>query len=146
MPNLPSEVTQCHIVPAFKDYSLFSVAQLTQHGYKVIFGDRVIIMKNGVEIYDGHFDKKSGLFWIKIAHSPKHNPSIPKTIVDHFTANTFTQQLDRSSKKELATFYHRCLLCPVKTTLIKAIKNNHFSTWPGLTLSLIHISEPTRPY
>ena len=38
---------------------------------------------------------------------------------------------------ELATFLHGCCGCPVPSTFIRAIKNNHFISWPGLTANLI---------
>ena len=137
MPFLSPEATKSHIVPAFKDYSLFSVAQLTRLGYRVIFDDRVIIMKNGIEIHDGHFDEKSGLFWIKITQNSLRTPPTINSPLKNFTANAFAQQIEKCKNKELATFYHRCLLCPVKSTFLAAIKNNQFSTWPGLTTELI---------
>ena len=138
MPFLSPEATKSHIVPAFKDYSLFSVAQLTRLGYRVIFDDRVIIMKNGIEIHDGHFDEKSGLFWIKITQNSLRTPLTINSPLKNFTANAFAQQIVKCKNKELATFYHRCLLCPVKSTFLAAIKNNQFSTWPGLTTELIN--------
>ena len=38
---------------------------------------------------------------------------------------------------DLARFLHAACFSPVPSTFIKAIKNNHFSTWPGLTSELI---------
>ena len=36
-------------------------------------------------------------------------------------------------KEDLILYPHKCLFCPPKLTLIKAIKNNQLTTWPGLT-------------
>ena len=41
------------------------------------------------------------------------------------------------TKKELAHFYAATLFHPVKSTLLRAIKNNHFSSWPQLNAKLI---------
>ena len=41
-------------------------------------------------------------------------------------------------KSELIEWFHLCAGAPVKTTWMKAIKNNHYHTWPGLTTQLVH--------
>ena len=40
-------------------------------------------------------------------------------------------------KSELVEWLHHCAGAPVKTTWMKAIKNNHYHTWPGLTAELV---------
>ena len=40
-------------------------------------------------------------------------------------------------QQDLAIFYHQILCCPTKCTLLQAIKDGSFSTWPGLTETLI---------
>ena len=42
-----------------------------------------------------------------------------------------------TSQQDLAFFYHQILCCPIKHTLLQAIKDGYFSTWPGLTEKLI---------
>ena len=70
MPFLTPEATHSHIVPTFKDYSLFLVVQLTRLGYRVIFDDRVIIMNKGIKIHDGHFDKNTNYSGLKLHKIP----------------------------------------------------------------------------
>ena len=41
------------------------------------------------------------------------------------------------SKQILAIYYHLTLFSPPVSTWVKAIKNNYFSTWPGLTADLV---------
>ena len=43
----------------------------------------------------------------------------------------------RELKSDLAAFLHGALFSPVTSTLTKAIDNNHFISWPGLTTKLI---------
>ena len=38
---------------------------------------------------------------------------------------------------ELVQYEHATCFSPVKSTFVKAIKNNFFSTWPGLTQELV---------
>ena len=40
-------------------------------------------------------------------------------------------------KSDLAKYLHATLLSPTLPTLVQAINNNHFVTWPGLTTNLI---------
>ena len=42
-----------------------------------------------------------------------------------------------TTKKDLITFLHGAMCSPVPSTWIKAISNHHFTTWPGLTTSLV---------
>ena len=46
---------------------------------------------------------------------------------------------------ELAQYLHAACLSPVKSTMITAIKKNHFKSWPGLTPQLVskHLPTPT---
>ena len=42
-----------------------------------------------------------------------------------------------STKRELAQYLHKACFSPAISTFLTAIKNNHFTTWPGLTEDLI---------
>ena len=41
------------------------------------------------------------------------------------------------TKTKLVDFLHAACFAPVKSTFIKAIKNNHFVSWPGLDVPLV---------
>ena len=41
------------------------------------------------------------------------------------------------TKSDLAQFHHGSLFSPVMSTMVQAIKNNHLTTWPGLSAKLI---------
>ena len=41
------------------------------------------------------------------------------------------------TKEELVKFLHGAVCSPTSPTWIKAINNNHFTTWPGLTSKLV---------
>ena len=43
-----------------------------------------------------------------------------------------------TNKESLIKFLHWCLFSPPKRTLIQALRNDHFPTWPGLTTSAVH--------
>ena len=42
-----------------------------------------------------------------------------------------------TSQQDLTIFYHHILFFPTKVTLLQAIKDGAFATWPGLTANII---------
>jgi hypothetical protein len=52
---------------------------------------------------------------------------------------------DNSNQKDLINYLHAACFGPVKSTWIKAIKNGHFTSWPGLTEHAVekHLSKST---
>ena len=49
----------------------------------------------------------------------------------------------KQTHMELAQYLHASCFSPVQSTFVKAIKNKHFKTWPGLTEQLINKHLPT---
>ena len=49
---------------------------------------------------------------------------------------------EKKTQAELASFLHATCFSPVESTLIKAVKNGNFETWPGLTAELIAANLP----
>ena len=41
------------------------------------------------------------------------------------------------TKMDLAAYHHASIFSPVQSTLVNSINNNHFTSWPGLTPTLI---------
>ena len=62
--------------------------------------------------------------------SDKHVSTIAKPII-----NVIIRQ--DKLKSDLANYHHGSMFSPVRSTFLKAIENNHFSTFPGLTTALI---------
>ena len=52
---------------------------------------------------------------------------------NHAANNVYQMSL----KEEIIKYLHQCLFCPTKSTLLKDIKNNQLSTWPGLTAEAV---------
>jgi hypothetical protein len=52
---------------------------------------------------------------------------------------------DNSNQKDLINYLHAACFSPVKSTWITAIKNGHFTSWPGLTEQAFekHLSKST---
>ncbi len=116
------------MLPALNKNSLLSVPTLADAGYTTIFQPH----QQGVEVYKGKdvtiqartppvlqgCREMSGLWTVNAKYKQKEQantvydlPSIPKAIL----------------------FLHAAAGFPVKETWLKAIKNGHYDTWPGLT-------------
>ena len=46
------------------------------------------------------------------------------------------------TKMDLAAYHHASIFSQVQSTLVNSIKNNHFTSWPGLTPLLISKNLP----
>jgi hypothetical protein len=64
--------------------------------------------------------------------APRHPPSADEAT--NYGLSAYTS----SSKSELVQFLHASAFSPVPATLIEAIGNNQFGTWPGFTNKTIH--------
>ena len=42
-----------------------------------------------------------------------------------------------TSKQALIKYLHQCLFSPPKTTLVHALEQNYFPTWPGFTATAV---------
>ena len=61
--------------------------------------------------------------------------NLEKQQMSNYMANT---GIDVKTKKDLASYLHKSCLRPKMSTWIKAIENNNFLTWPGLSKHLIN--------
>ena len=57
------------------------------------------------------------------------------TLKDHPSLSVIIRKDE--TKHDLAKYLHAACFAPVQSTWIRAIENNHFSTWPGLSVELI---------
>lgn len=128
-PTLNAPARKAHVLPALNKNSLLSVPTLADAGYTTIFHPH----QKGVDVYNGEdvtiqahtppvlqgCREMSGLWTVKAKYKQEKEqantvydlPSIPKAI----------------------RFLHAAAGFPVKDTWLKAIKNGHYDTWPGLT-------------
>ena len=122
-----------HVLNGLKTGSLISIGQLCDDDCAAIFTKfNVKIIKDGNIIITGARDSQNGLWTIPLPPKP-FLPTSNKN--QRFFASSAIS--DHTTKRDLAAFLHGTLFSPTPSTLIHAIKNNHFITWPGLTESLI---------
>ena len=76
----------------------------------------------------------------RFLNSSNHHPNLTKTPIKS-VINKINKKLNlimhkNTTKTELATYLHACCFSPTARTFIRAIKNENFISWPGLTPSL----------
>ena len=134
IPGMSRKGTSAYIFPELKSASLISIGQLCDDGCTVTFtanGVKAVKENNIVlhgsrnwqdKLWDIKFDKYGN--HIRATSSPQHNVS------QHHLNVIIPKNLAVS---KLIQFYQGCLFSPAKTTLLKAVENNNFLLWPGLT-------------
>jgi hypothetical protein len=136
LPGLPEAARTAHIFPALADHSLLSVGQICDAECQVEFtATHVNIRRNNKCLLQGH-RTPNGLWSLDLQPS---NQGITPLSLDYRTANSALARTPNSSTiKELIHYLHGCCFCPRKITWIQAIKNNQFTTWPGLTVDAVN--------
>jgi hypothetical protein len=120
--DLPPQARKAHILPGLVLNSLISVGQLCDNGCNVTFTQaQVTVSKNGECVMYGYRDPKSRLWRVDL----KQRFETKEVQCNHAHGN--------SNKKDLINYLHAACFSPVKSTGITAIKNGHFTSWPGLT-------------
>ncbi|KAL7479932.1 hypothetical protein ACHAW6_007837 [Cyclotella cf. meneghiniana] len=132
--DLPDEATLAHKVPGLAHLSLVSIKQLCDHGCYAIFTKKDCqIFYKGKLILVGHRHKATGL-WIVPLGPRKATSSVPTpTFPSHAAHNAYQS----SSKAKLIQFLHQCAFSPPPSTRIRAINNQQFASWPGLTADAV---------
>lgn len=130
IPNctLPKEAIIAHIFPDLAAHSLISIGNFCDHGCEAVFtATDASIVKDGQTILKG-YRNPNGLWILDLQQPTKRTqlPQLPEPAV-HISA------MASSTTGELMQFLHAACFSPVPSTLIKAIHNGHFATWPGFT-------------
>ncbi len=120
---------------------LLSLGQLADDGCIVMLDKaKLHVFKNYKLLLTGTRNLRDGLWDIPpVPHTPNHVHS--STEVLH-RSNVIIPK--NKTPKTLIQYLHVSSYSPSKTTLLKAVRNGHFPTWPGLTVSnLIDLLDET---
>ncbi len=137
LPLLPAAATKGHIFPALANHTLLSVGVLCDNGCNVTFKqERVDIAHADKIVYSGK-RKENGLWTISL-DADKSSDVTP-------TSNAAIETMDQGPLPDLINFLHASCFSPATSTLIKAINNNHFTTWPSFTVQNVqrHLEKST---
>jgi hypothetical protein len=122
--DLPPQARKAHILPGLVHNSLISVGKLCNIGCDVTFTqEQVTVSRDGTCVMYGSRDPRSRFWRVDL----KKKFETTNVQCDHAH--------DNSNQKDLINYLHAACFSPVKSTWIKAIKNGHFTSWPGLTES-----------
>ena len=110
--------------------NLISVGQLCDDGCTVTFtANKANVIKNNQTIMSAHRNHNNGM-WIYNFHQQQ---------AQQITESPRMNNLYEITKaSELVKYLHAAAGFPVVATWIKAIQNNQFATWPGLTSALVY--------
>ena len=146
---------QLHITPGITTNSLLSTSKFAAADYITIFdkeevniydaNDTVITVTRGA-ILRGFKCPKSGLWRIPLVEMVRNNNT--DTIIVNRPPTEFLPArpppidaiynvYELKTQPELVRYYHAAAGFPTKPTWIKAIKNQQFASWPGLTADIV---------
>ena len=119
LPHVSTHAKEAKVFQDLKSSSLLSLGQLCDDGCKAILDkEKVTVTKGKNIVLKGVRNPRDGLWDV----------SLP--VPDTMQMNIIIEK--NKSKKELAQYLHACCYSPSISTLIRAIKNNHLATWPGI--------------
>ena len=137
--HLSTQGTKTSLFPNLH-HNLISVGQLCDDGCTVVFTkSKMHVSKNSQRIFQGHRSTTGdGLWNINISPAPSIPPTKSPSLLPTPPKPSLNVIIRKSTTaKDLAIYLHAACFSPAKHTFIKAIQNNHFISWPGLTASLI---------
>ena len=125
---VPQDAQRAHQIPKLT-HSLLSISKLCDNGCEALFTEKECkILHNGRIVLRGLRDKETTLWKIPISTSEGATQYLPISEGANFAFNLE----QRSTKASIITFLHEALFSPVKSTWLRAIRRNHFITWPGI--------------
>ena len=134
--KLPKSARQAHRLPGIVN-NLLSVAELCDAGCEVEFHRTGChVYYNGEIVMRGWRDPTNKLWRVPLVDT---NQAVTPTSQDIMLGGDLPAFLQANSlyecntTEDLIKFYHGCLLFPVKSTWLKAIKAGYFKGWSGLT-------------
>eukprot|EP00804_Cyclotella_cryptica_P024589 CCRYP_001603-RA/>CCRYP_001603-RA protein AED:0.24 eAED:0.18 QI:0/0/0/1/1/1/2/0/837 len=133
LPGLGDAATLAHVVPGLAHSSLLSIKQLCDNGCHVLFTKQDCKDYRKAELMlVGKRHPATGL-WVVPTNSHPISTKPPSAFASHAAHNAY----QTTSKAKLIQFLHQCAFSPPPSTWIKAINNNQFATWPGLTADAV---------
>jgi hypothetical protein len=129
IPKLNKAATIAHIFSGMANHSLLSVAQLCNEGYSVTFKIEAVKIYSllDVHILKGAWDLDTGLWRINLRREHHQHPHV---VAD----NVYELRITGA----LVNYLHKAMSSPTKSALLKAFKNIHVITSPGLTEQAIN--------
>jgi hypothetical protein len=143
-----------HITPGIAESSLISTSRFSDAGYATIFAgdqvniydqnDMIITVSRGAILRSWRED--NGLYRIPLVPVVRNNNT--DTVIVKRPPSKFlparpppkeavNNVYELKTKPKLVRYLHAAAGFPTKPTWIKAVKNRHFASWPGLTTEAV---------
>ena len=134
-PDLPLQARQAHIFPGLKKALLY-IGTICEHGCEATFSDKSVHIKNnqsGKTTMTIKRDARTPLYMLSLTQ--QNNLITESTIPDkYFVGSAYGCK----SKKTLVDYHHASFWSPTHSGWGKAITKTFFTSWPGLSLDLVH--------
>ena len=137
IPCLPAAEKEAHIVLGLALNFFVSIKVLCNTGYNVEYDtNKCRVIYKDKTVWNDNRETYTELWVLPLNPTPNF-----KISMDHVQSNPMkevaTNAYTITSKRFLIKYLHQCLFCPLQKTLLKAIVNDQFPTWPGLTYTTV---------
>ena len=130
---LPPNAQRGHIFPHLRNHSLLSVGVLADNGCDITFSrHRATVIYNQRAVM--HADRTPNGLWAINHHTPSTLITPRPSTTPLHSANIVTPT---STIADLMHYLHACCFSPTKATLLQAVRNGNFLSWPGFTAANI---------
>ena len=118
--------------PALGERNLISIGQLCDHGFSALFTAKNVSLIIPTVKLKGTRNTNNGFYYLDLQSA---NQSPISLIPPH---SLFSKNIHAlSTKSNIVQYLHRSTFSPVVSTWTAAITSGFFTTWPGLTSSLV---------
>ena len=129
--DLSSRAQEAHILPQLGT-SLISLGKLADDGCIILLDKSTLnVFKNFKLLLTGTRNLRDGLWDIPLLPPNQHHYRRSTQLIHK--SNVIIPR--NKSPQTLVQYLHAALYSPTKSTLLHAVRNGHFLTWPGLTVS-----------
>eukprot|EP00804_Cyclotella_cryptica_P015695 CCRYP_018924-RA/>CCRYP_018924-RA protein AED:0.15 eAED:0.15 QI:0/-1/0/1/-1/1/1/0/1314 len=134
IPGLPKEAIKGHVVPGMRGHSLVSLVQLCNAGCSLRMNrDKLIISYLGKEVLQGTKCPHTGLWLLPLSQQHLQHQFSPPSPQSPMMANVH----HTSSRAEMIQYLHQACFSPTITSWCKAIDNDQFMSFPGLSSAAV---------
>ena len=133
--DLPLQARQAHIFPCLKK-ALLSIGTLFKHVCEATFNNKSVHInkkKSGKTSMKGTQDARTNLYMLSLTQ--QNNLMTKSTNPDKYFAGS---AYECKSKNTLVEYHHASYWIPIHSGWGEAITKNFFTSWPGLSLDLVH--------
>jgi hypothetical protein len=136
LPPLSTIARRAHVFPSMTNNPLLSIGQFCDDGYNATFtSDAVLLSKEGQTFSIGTRNHINGLWTVDLNSTTTTTLGPPNAFPSSLPLVNSAQAM--KTLPDLVQYLHRACFSPVIKTWTQAIDAGFFTTWPGLTSTLV---------